>query len=173
MSDVRPGPDAYVYSVVRAVPNPRRGECVNLGVIVVAPDGHYSDARFGSLTRVRKLDADADIDSIRLFLAGISSSLPLHGSQSFLGGRGPSLDPQTLVTWSREFGGAVQLTEPRSVLATNPATLLNELFLDYVGPTAPQHIAMSTAAERTPTPTEAMLSFYPSISTLVDHKLPA
>lgn len=173
MSEAGPRADAYVYSVVRAVPNPRRGECVNLGVIVVAPDGHYSDARFGSVTRVRKLDADADIDSIRLFLAGISSSLPLHGSQSFLGQRELSLDPQTLAIWSKEFGGSVQLSEPRSVLASNPVALLDQLFSDYVGSATGQQRAMPVGVERTPTRGEVLASFDRSIATWGERQLQA
>ena len=125
-------PSAYTYSIFRAVPDPKRGESVNLGVIVIDSNGDFSDVRFGSLARIRKLDANADVDSIRAFLLGITANLPLHGRQTRLDRREHSIDVDTLATWSREFGGAVQVTEPRSVLATDPERLLEQLFEDFV-----------------------------------------
>jgi Protein of unknown function (DUF3037) len=145
--------DVYLYSVVRAMPNPRRGESINLGVILVAPDGRYSEARFGSLNRVRKLDAQADVDSIRAFLTGITASLPLHGRQTYLPSPATVLDVETLMSWSREFGGAVRVTEPRSVMSSDPAQLLDHLFSDYVGESVvgkrPQAIQVARTATRT------------------------
>jgi hypothetical protein len=108
---------AYVYSIVRAMPNPRRGECVNLGVILLAPDGHYSDARFGSLNRVRKLDSNADTDSIRSFLNGVMGALPLHGYQTHLATRKAPLDVSTLNLWSKEFGGGESFRPTRPTLS--------------------------------------------------------
>jgi hypothetical protein len=141
---------AYVYCIVRAMPNPRRGECVNLGVIVLAPDGHYSDARFGSLNRVRKLDSNADTGAIRSFLNGVMGALPLHGYQTHLATNRAPIDVSTLNTWSKEFGGAVRVTEPRSVLAANPSDLLERLFQDYVGPSTSFPMAATLAEKRTP-----------------------
>ena len=141
---------AYVYSIVRAMPNPRRGECVNLGVIVLAPDGHYSDARFGSLNRVRKLDTNADTGAIRSFLNGVMGALPLHGYQTHLATNQAQIDVSKLNTWSKEFGGAVRVTEPRSVLAANPSDLLDRLFQDYVGPSTSSPMAATLVEKRTP-----------------------
>jgi hypothetical protein len=148
---------AYVYSIVRAMPNPRRGECVNLGVIVLAPDGHYSDARFGSLNRVRKLDSNADTDSIRSFLNGVMGSLPLHGYQTHLTTNRAPMNVSTLNMWSKEFGGAVRLTEPRSVIAANPSDLLDRLFHDYVGPSSGAPVA-AVVEERTPNRAQLLTS---------------
>jgi len=153
-----------MYSVVRAVPDPRRGECVNLGVIVIAPDGHYSDARFGSLTRVRKLDSNADVESIRLFVTGITGALPLHGNQTYFGHRAEALDISTLTMWSRDFGGAVRVSEPRSVLASNPAELLDRLFRDYVAPHGPEQLASRLEPEQTPSRAQILTVFDRSVA---------
>jgi hypothetical protein len=166
-------PEAFVYSVVRAMPNPRRGECVNLGVIVIAPDGTYSDARFGNLTRVRRLDSHADLDSIRSFLGGITAALPLHGSQTYIGRRDPPLAVDTLAMWSKEFGGAVRVTEPRSALATNPSELLDQLFRDYVSEAKPEQQAMAVDVERTPTRTELLTGFDRSVAHWTDRPVRA
>lgn len=111
MTQLSGEPTPYIYSVVRAVPNPRRGECVNLGVILIAADGHFSDVRFGTVGRIRKLDSTADVVSIRSFLTGIMRSLPLHGAQMQVPDRAQLLSVDKLTSWSREFGGAIQLTE--------------------------------------------------------------
>jgi len=157
-------PDAYLYSVIRAVPNPRRGECVNLGVVVIAPDGHYSDARFGSLARVRKLDSNADIDSIRLFLSGILSVLPMHGNQGYLAAGDPAIDASTLSMWSRDFGGAVRVSEPRSALASDPGQLLDQLFRDYVASPSSEPVAMRAVPEQTPSRAQVLTAFDRSVA---------
>jgi hypothetical protein len=158
MTNLPDSTQAYVYSIVRAMPNPRRGECVNLGVIVLAPDGHYSDARFGSLNRVRRLDSNADTDSMRSFLNGVMGALPLHGYQAHLGTKQAPMNVATLNMWSKEFGGAVRLSEPRSVLATNPSELLDQLFQDYVGPTNASLTPPALVEERTPTRAQILTS---------------
>lgn len=123
----------YVFSIVKAVPQPRRDESINVGVVVMASDGTFSDVRLSSLDRVRRIDPDADIKSIEMFLTGVVASLPLAGSQSKLstGGRA-TVD--TLRQWSREFGGAVRLSEPRVAIGDDGARVLSRLYADYVGP---------------------------------------
>ncbi len=171
MNEMVSRPDAYLYSVVRAVPNPRRGECVNLGVIVIASDGHYSDARFGSLARVRKLDSTADVDSIKSFLTGVSSVLPLHGSQTYLGRGDQILDAETLTMWSKEFGGGVRVSEPRSVLATDPAHLLDQLFRDYVAQPSSDRVSMRAEPEHRASRAHVLTVFDRSVAQWDDPRL--
>jgi DUF3037 family protein len=124
---------ACLYSVVRAVPRPLRDESINLGVIVLASDGSYADARFAGWGRVRKLAPDADIKSMELFLNGIRSLLPMHGEQHHLLGGGQSrLSKELLSEWSRDFAGSVRISPPRAGLTTNPPELLLTLYRDLV-----------------------------------------
>jgi Protein of unknown function (DUF3037) len=132
VKDLTTQPRPFSYSILKAVPDPKRGESINLGVIVIDSKGDFADVRYGSIARIRKIDSNADLDSIRSFLFGITANLSLHGQQTRLDRPEASIDVATLAMWSREFGGSVQVTEPRSVLATDPARLLDQLFEDYV-----------------------------------------
>lgn len=136
------GSGTFVYSVVRAVPRPRRDESVNVGVVVVAADGTFSDVQVSDLSRVKRLDRSADLRSIELFLEGIRARRPLDGNQSFLvPGSSALLTPDMLRQWSREFGGSVRISEPRAAIATDGATLLRDLYRDFVGPLPRTHDA--------------------------------
>ena len=124
----------YVYSVVRATPRPRRDETVNLGIVVIATDGTFSDAKFGSLDRVRKLYPEADLRSVELFLEGITERLPLQGVQARLHlAEETVLSSDVLTEWSREFAGAVRISEPRAALAVDAKRLVDSLFEEFVG----------------------------------------
>src|SRR3546814_4918881 len=43
----------YKYTILQAVPDPRRGECVNVGVAVFLPD--RVDVRFSDLAKVKAI----------------------------------------------------------------------------------------------------------------------
>jgi len=100
----------YLYSVVRAVPFTTREESVNVGVVVLADDETFADARFGDLARVKRINPRADLTSIELFVDAMRSKLPTHGRQATLTSRPDALTVHTLVDWSREFGGQVRLS---------------------------------------------------------------
>jgi len=125
---------AFVYSVIKAVPNPRRQESVNIGVVVISTDGQYADCQMARLSKVHRIDKHADLDAIQIFTNSIEASLPLSGEQGrLMNSSFSALNADTLTLWSQEFGGMVQLTEPRSVLSDNPPKLLKSLFSDFVG----------------------------------------
>jgi hypothetical protein len=52
---------SYSYSVLRVIPNQRRGECVNVGVVVFRPDGDTQVRMLSSLNKVYALDANIDV----------------------------------------------------------------------------------------------------------------
>jgi hypothetical protein len=55
---------SYKYSVIRAIPDVRKGEVVNIGIVVFHPDS--VDVRLApSLNKLLALDAGVDIDQIR------------------------------------------------------------------------------------------------------------
>jgi hypothetical protein len=120
---------------------------------------------------VRKLDSNADLDSIKVFLTGIFSSLPLRGNQPYLGKRNHALDVETLMMWSKEFGGAVRVTEPRSVLASDPAKLLDQLFRDYVATSGFEQVPLAPQPERSPTRAQLLTAFDKSVARWRDARL--
>src|ERR1700722_11200791 len=96
---------AFAYSVIRVVPNPRRQESVNIGVVVIATDGEYGDCQVAQLSKVHRIDRHADLDLIQSFVSSLESSLPLKGEQGRLRTQSQMLlDLPTLELWSQEFG---------------------------------------------------------------------
>lgn len=64
----------YKFAILRVVPDERRGERVNIGVVVFRPDG--PDVRiFPSLAKVRALDATVDLDQLFLLPARLDQWL--------------------------------------------------------------------------------------------------
>ncbi|MEU0572283.1 DUF3037 domain-containing protein [Nonomuraea sp. NPDC005983] len=58
--------DVYEYAVIRVVPKVERGELINAGVLLYCQPRDYLCARVElDAARLRALDPDADIDSVR------------------------------------------------------------------------------------------------------------
>lgn len=138
----------YFYSVIRAVPSQLRDESINLGVIVVASDGSFSDFAHVPPSRVKTLDPRADTKSIELFLEGVRDRLPLHGRQSPITGPSRPLTEAVLMDWSREFGGQVQITPPRVTLGDDPKSVLEELLRELVLPLRHEPVTRGSAVGR-------------------------
>lgn len=67
-----PAPIWYDYAIVRVVPRPEREEFINVGVILSSVQARILEARIElDATRLRALDAGADLDQIRAHLATI------------------------------------------------------------------------------------------------------
>jgi hypothetical protein len=89
----------------------------------------------------------------------------LHGDQTYLGHGSQILDANTLTMWSKEFGGAVRVTEPRSVLAANPTQLLDQLFRDYVAPPGTEEVTtLRPLLEKTPSRAQVLAAFDRSVA---------
>jgi len=52
---------SYSYSVLRAIPDQRRGECVNIGIVVFKPNGDTDVRLLTSLNKVYALNANIDV----------------------------------------------------------------------------------------------------------------
>ena len=67
-----PAEYTYDYAIIRVVPRVERGEQINAGVILSCAETDYLDARIElDEAAVRALDADADLDALRVNLAAI------------------------------------------------------------------------------------------------------
>lgn len=137
----------YYYSVVTVYPRPWRAECLNLGVILIAPDGTYSQARFGETKRLTILDAGADLPAVRSALRGFTDELPLHGIQTHLSGS-RSMSVAKLQEWSETFAGIVRVTPPRAALGSDPEALLRGLFDEQVSTTGRSFARRETSNRR-------------------------
>jgi Protein of unknown function (DUF3037) len=127
---------AFFYSVVQVLPDPVRNEGVNIGVIVVDADGERSDARFGPVARVRKLDTPFAEDAVQQFIRSVSARL--EPSRPLIPHELPTLTEAVLSEWSREFGGEVRLTVPRFAGGFSLPETLERLYARFVVPPRPK-----------------------------------
>jgi Protein of unknown function (DUF3037) len=127
---------AFFYSVVQVLPDPVRNEGVNIGVIVVDATGESSDARFASVTRVRKLDCPFAEDAVQRFIRSVHARL--EPSPQLFPPESPTLNESILSEWSREFGGEVRLTVPRFTGGASLPEILSRLYGRFVSPPRPK-----------------------------------
>jgi hypothetical protein len=121
------------YAIVRYVPDPTRGEAVNVGVVVTTRDGEYVGARFDrTAARVRCLSPDEPLDNIR----GLADELERDSSRL-----GQLLMPVEGVSrWNlgmlesihKNWGNSIQFSEPRAAIDTEPTTLLDQVYDRFV-----------------------------------------
>jgi hypothetical protein len=142
---------ATYYSIIRYVPDPVRGEQVNIGALAVHGDGTFASVRFDRrFDRARSLGRGADVGFLRDFrddleeLATEQSTaqlpLPARGQRAVavtIEGK-PRLDLDFLKFVSERWANSIQFTEPRASLEPDAERLLDEVFTRYVSadPTA-------------------------------------
>lgn len=62
----------FEYALLRVVPRPERGEYINAGVVLYAPEAGFLDARIHLDTdRLRALDPEADPEAVRTHLRAV------------------------------------------------------------------------------------------------------
>src|SRR5438552_3609007 len=121
------------YAIVRYVPDPARGESINVGVVVTTPTGEFFRARFDDrLSRIRCLAPDESLDSIRSLAdvlekreeTGLQTILPIAGVTGW--------DLRALQQLHEKWGHSIQFTEPRIALDVEPARLLDDVYGRFV-----------------------------------------
>lgn len=121
------------FHLIRYVPDPVRGEFANIGVLLreagAPAPAHLRFTRDWS--RVRCLDADADIALLEALEAEIAARLPNSASAAANGD--PAFKP-VLATLEDSLSNSIQITEPRACLATSVAAELDLLMKMYVDP---------------------------------------
>ncbi len=135
------------YAVVRYVPDPVRGEQVNVGVIVVSEKGEFVGARFDrDFTRAKCVGRREDVSFLRDFAR--SFEVPRARKQQLLlpmpGGTKWNAD--VITDLHREWANSIQLSEPRAAIETDPLELVDEVFERYVA--SPPAIGKSRARDR-------------------------
>jgi hypothetical protein len=121
------------FHLIRYVPDPVRGEFANIGVLLREADSvQAAHLRFTrDWSRVRCMDADADIALLEALEAELAARLP-HEAGAAAHGK-PSFKP-VLATLEDSLSNSIQITEPRACLAESVAAELDLLMKMYVEP---------------------------------------
>lgn len=115
----------FVYSPLRFVPDPARGEFINVGVIAGSDEaGEWSLRQASDLSRARALDEEGDLlYSVRTFMDHLEREIDSHGEGEAI------LDEEWLASLRAEQRGIVQLG-PTSVISADEV----EAALDFIFP---------------------------------------
>ena len=111
----------HVYSIVRFVPDPGSGECVNLGLLAGSEDSdEWVLQTVSQRSRARQLDRADVLPGVAGFLERMTAELEDYteahagGQLELLGGAEP-LHEDWLIRLAGEQRGVVQFTEPQPV----------------------------------------------------------
>ncbi len=113
------------FYLVRYVPDPIRGEFVNVGVLLREAGGSVTHVRFArDWARVRCADPDADIDMLEALEQEIEQRLTEHRDDT----------PHVMKTLEDSLSNGLQLTEAKACLAESLPAELDRLVKLYVEP---------------------------------------
>lgn len=138
------------YSVLRYVPDPIRGESVNIGLFLVDREGRW--ARFDARTpkgAIRTVGSDRDVVEVERWVADLKRQFHVLGDEPLFPAEG-RLDPNLLATWASRFGGMLRVSEPTVAVGGQMDALWNQLYGRLVK--RPRE-ARTTVAVRTQAPT--------------------
>jgi hypothetical protein len=122
---------AYVYSIVRFVPDPARGEAVNLGAIAGSDEaGDWELRTISNFSRARAIDDEGALGSALSFIEDIEDRIA--ALDELPGFAGESMSAAVLNRWSEEMNNVIQFSEPLPVLAGSASDALVLLFEEYV-----------------------------------------
>lgn len=120
---MRPPQRQCEFFLVRYLPDPVKGEFVNVGVAIYTTDAagaRFSDVLFTSnWSRVRCLDPDAEVEAISGFEQPLRDLLLEHGAEG-------------IAKLRDSMGGTLQMTEARPLLTDSPETELKLLCEAYL-----------------------------------------
>ena len=127
------------FLLMRYVPDPFKNEFINIGVMLLARDEEFADARFTrDWGRVRCLDPEADID----ILEALEKDLREQLSSS------PEARRQILYRLQDTLSNALQVSEPRAMLSAAPEKDLAELARTYLERPRPKRERQPGARQR-------------------------
>jgi hypothetical protein len=124
---------AYLYSMLRFVPDPARGEFINLGA--VAGDDDARDWELRLIQNPKRAKAIDDEDRLSVALAFVGKVEDHIASLDHDGGAGAGAVPisaQMLTTWAEEMRNVVQFTPPAPVVAGSAEDALDLVFAELV-----------------------------------------
>lgn len=117
----------FSYSIVRYVPDPRREEFLNVGLVVVSDDNSFADCRFTTdWRRARRFGAE-NLSFLKTVAAQIDDFA--QAQRDLLVGADSVAQ---LESFASEWQNAIQFSPPRTSVHPNPSELVDRLFAQYV-----------------------------------------
>lgn len=120
----------YVYSVIRFVPDPAKGECVNVGVIAGNElTGEWQVRQVSNFGRCHRLAPDATIRPVMEFLDALTQQI----EEAEDDGQTLSVSTEAWLNglWQRQQN-IVQLSRPAPIMADSVEQALDILFEEMV-----------------------------------------
>jgi DUF3037 family protein len=110
--------------LVQYVPDPVKGETLNIGVLLHSPEDEYLGCLFTrDFRRVRQFHAQADLDLLRELQEDFEKQIDEHGGEL----------PDYLAYIQKTFSNLIQIGSPRTCLLADPQGELADVFARYVG----------------------------------------
>ncbi len=123
------------FFLVRYVPDIVRDEGLNIGLFLYSPQEEYLDCLFtDDFRRIRAFHPQADLELLR--------ELPKHFEQE-IKERESKLEDYVR-EMQESYANVIQVTSPRSCLASDPQTQMQDLFARYVGTRAAAGLEQDT-----------------------------
>jgi len=112
------------YFLVRYVPHPEREEFLNIGIFLYGPEERFLDCLFThDFRRIKRFHPQADLAFLRDLQDHFEQQIQQHEDQ--LG--------EFLEGMQQSFSHLIQLAPERRVLAADPQTQMQQLFVSLVG----------------------------------------
>ena len=141
----------FVYSLIRFVPDPARGEFVNVGAIVGSDESsEWQSRQIENTKRARALDDGSLLDAVWSFMDRIGTEIDKY-TEGFESLFGPSteLSENWLEALYTEHRNIVQLSRPAPMVATSADEALDVVFeqmiLDPATSREPGHLSKTAA----------------------------
>ena len=123
----------YVYSTVRFVPDPARGEFVNVGALVGSEEaGEWRIRCVDNMRRARALDDRGALPAVWRFADDISRQIDAHEGVASSTFAVPELSERWLNQLWQEFRNVVQLSRPAPMVASTAEEALDIVFEELV-----------------------------------------
>jgi len=119
----------FLYSLIRFVPDPGRGEFVNVGAIVGSDSSGWQIRQIENPVRARRLDDNSLLDGVWSFMDRVGSKIDQYEQESeSLFGPGMELGEDWLDTLYRDHQNIVQLSPPTPVAAESADEAMDRIF---------------------------------------------
>ncbi len=130
-----PARSSFDYAIIRVVPEVERGECLNVGVVLICRQRRYLGMRLAlDEARLRTLWPTLDVDAVRQQLDGLRRVCEGDRDAGPIARLSQAERFHWLVAPSSTI---IQPSPTHSGLCFDPATMLDELFTRLVKPPAP------------------------------------
>lgn len=122
---------AYVYSLIRFVPDPAKGEFVNIGAIAGSDEANdWAVRHVENFRRATALDIGRSLRAAKAFTAELDERVA--ATEQFAVDDTSPMSAEALTRFSGELGNIVQLTPPAPVAAQSAEAALDLVFSELV-----------------------------------------